>query len=158
MSIIWRPISNVANSSNKPSLVQESNTITEDEAQIPPNSRKQIQRKNAKPSKLAIVSDVSQSENEGKSESQSESEGAKQAAKTQFTEGVLWRPSTSMHNSTVKTKPNRKRPARKLVSVAKANAKAITTQADDAVSPKVPCSNNSRRGKVIKPSQNLKQL
>ena len=81
-------------------------------------------------------------------------------AKTEFTEGIFWRPAVSMPNSTVKKKPGQKRTARKLVkpSLAKANATVKTNQEEEAVSPKAPSSNKSRSGRVIKPGKNLKQI
>ena len=81
-------------------------------------------------------------------------------SKSEFTEGIFWRPTVSLPNSTVRTKRGRKRPAKQLAqsNPAKANSKAITTQADVAVSPKAPSPNKSRSGRVIKPGKNLKQL
>ena len=110
-----------------------------------------------------IVPKESQSESDKQSEyneSPSESESEKKVSKTEFTEGIFWRPTVSLPNSTVKTKPGRKRPAKQLVqpNPAKAKSKAMTTQADVAVSSKAPSPNKSRSGRVIKPGKNSKQL
>ena len=56
-----------------------------------------------------VVPNKSQTE----SDENSEIEGEKPVAKTEFTEGILWRPTESMPNSTVKNKPGPKRSARK---------------------------------------------
>ena len=115
--------------------MQESNTSTEDEAQIQPDPRKKVQKKTVKPSRQELVVP-----NESQSESESKFESEKPAMKPEFTEGIFWRPTVSLPNSMVKTKPGHKQPAKQLVqpNPAKTNSKAITTQADVAVSPKVP--------------------
>ena len=109
---------------------------------------------------LVVESDESQSESESKSASHSVSEDENRATKTKFTEGIFWRPTVSMPNSTVKIKTGQKRPARKLIkfSLAKAHATVKTNQEEEAVSPKAPSPNKSRSGRVIKPGKNSKQL
>ena len=83
----------VANQNRPTSPVQESNTNSEDEAQIQPNSRKKVQKKTVKPRRqVLVVPNESQSEIDKKSESQFESEAEKPVAKTEFTEGIFWRP------------------------------------------------------------------
>ena len=81
-----------------------------------PKSNQTLKKRTVKPRRLElVVPNEPQSESHEKSESQSESEGEKTMAKTEFTEGIFWRPTMSIPNSTVKIKPSRKRPARKLV-------------------------------------------
>ena len=60
-----------------------------------------------------MVRNESQSESDEKSESQYESEDETPAEKTEFTEGIFWRLTVSMPNTTIKIKLGRKKPSRK---------------------------------------------
>ena len=147
--------------SSKPTPAQESNTSTEDEIPVKPNSRNHVQNKTDKLSKTVLVSDKSQRESSDSSESQSETEleGDTKAVKTYFTQGIFWRPIVSKLKPTVK----RKLKILKNKKVATPNAKncektEITRSADKTARPESPSPKKSRSGRVIKPGQNLKQL
>ena len=93
-------------SSSKSSPAQASNTSTQDEIPVKPNSRNHIENKNDKLSKTVLVPDNSQHESSNSSESQSETEieGDTKAVKTNFTQGIFCRPIVSKQKPTVKRK------------------------------------------------------